>query len=72
MPFHTYVLVSDEYFHYTGHTEDLDSRIVRHGLKTTHFTKKGTNWRVIYSKEFETRSEAMKHEKWLESGVGRE
>lgn len=72
MPFHTYILVSDEGYHYTGHAADLDVRLDRHRKKTTHFTKKGTNWRVIYSKEFATRSEAMKHEKWLKSGVGRE
>jgi putative endonuclease len=72
MSFYAYVLVSEEFYHYTGHTSDLDLRIARHHLKTTHFTKRGTNWRIIYSKEFATRAEAMKHEKWLKSGVGRE
>jgi len=41
-------------------------------MASTHTTKKGTNWTVLYSKEFPTRAEAMKHEKWLKSGVGRE
>ena len=72
MPFHTYILVSDEYYHYTGHSSDLDIRLERHRQKTTHFTKRGTNWKIIYTKEFPTRAEAMKHEKWLKSGVGRE
>ena len=72
MPFDSYVLQSDEGYHYTGHTSDLKIRLVLHTLHTTHFTKKGRNWKVIYSKEFPTRSEAMKHEKWLKSGIGRE
>ena len=72
MPFYTYVLVSDEYYHYTGHTSSLDLRIEHHHLKTTHFTKKGTNWKIIYSKEFITRADAMEYEKWLKSGIGRE
>ena len=72
MPFYTYILISDEGYHYTGYTADLLLRLERHHLKTTHYTKKGTNWTLIYSEEFETRSEAMKPEKWLKSGVGRE
>jgi putative endonuclease len=72
MPYHTYVLISEEGLHYTGSTGDLETRLKRHQAKTTHFTKTGTSWRVIYSKEFSTRSEAVKHEKWLKSGVGRE
>lgn len=72
MPYFTYALLSEEGYHCIGHTADLNLRMVRHELHTTHYTKKGTNWRVMYSKEFATRAEAMKHEKWLKSGVGRE
>ena len=71
MPFYTYVLISDEGYHYTGSTENLQLRVERHRLKTTHFTKRGTNWRIVFKKEFMTRSEAMKFEKWLKSGRGR-
>jgi len=71
MAFSVYVLISEEGYHYAGHTQDLPTRLERHFLRTTHYTKKGTNWRVIYSEEFATRAEAMKKEKWLKSGVGR-
>ena len=71
MPFYTYVLISDEGYRYTGSAENLELRLERHRLKTTHFTKRGTNWRIIFSKEFTTRSESTKFEKWLKSGVGR-
>jgi hypothetical protein len=63
VPFFAYCLQSDEGYHYTGHTGDLDARLLRHHLKTTQYTKRGTNWRVVYGKEFATRAEAMKHEK---------
>ena len=72
MQFHTYVLVSDEGFHNMGSCADLEQRLKNHWKKTTHFTKKGTQWRLIYSKEFLSRSDAMKYEKWLKSGAGRE
>ena len=72
MAYYAYCLQSAEGYHYTGHSENLDIRMLNHQLKTTHYTKKGTNWRIVYSKEFATRSEAMKHEKWLKSGVGRD
>ena len=72
MPYIAYILRSAEGYHYTGSCENLEARLENHKRKTTHFTKKGTGWTVIYSKEFPTRSEAMMHEKWLKSGVGRQ
>ena len=64
MPYYAYALQSDEGYHYTGHTQDLNLRVIRHELGTTHYTKKGTNWRIVYSKEFVTRADAMRHEKY--------
>ena len=43
MQYHTYCLQSEEGYHYTGHTQDLDIRMLNQKLKTTHYTKKGTN-----------------------------
>jgi len=34
--------------------------------------KRGTNWELLYKEEFENKSEALKREKWLKTGVGRE
>ena len=72
MPYFTYCFLSEEGYHYTGHTEDWELRLKKYYQKTTHYNKKGTNWRIVYTKEFATCSEAMKHEKRLKSGVGRE
>ena len=72
MPYFIYLLKSEEGYHYIGQTEDLNRRLSEHNFHTAHLTRHGNNWRIIYTEEFNTRSEAMKREKWLKSGVGRE
>ena len=68
-----YVIKSAEGYHYTGMTQDLDLRIKQHNNKTLSFwTKRGTNWKIIYVESFSYKSDALKREKWLKSGVGRE
>jgi putative endonuclease len=52
-------------------TEDLERRLSEHNNKSKSFwTKRGSNWEVIYSEEFESRQEAMKRESWMKSGHG--
>jgi len=71
--FYVYVLKSYEGFHYTGMTADLEKRLVEHNEKKLSFwTKRGTEWKLVYKEEYPTKSEALKREKWLKSGVGRE
>jgi len=42
-----------------------------HDTKTKSFwTKRGTNWEVIYLEECESREEAMRRERWMKSGHG--
>ncbi|MDP3581897.1 MAG: GIY-YIG nuclease family protein, partial [Ignavibacteria bacterium] len=67
-----YVIKSSEGLQYTGTTEDVEKRIIEHNNKTLSFwTKRGSNWEIIYKEEFESKAEALKREKWLKSGVGR-
>ena len=61
---------------YKGQTSDLRSRLKRHnafekGSKRYTHKQKGS-WRLIYSEKYATCSEAMKKEKFLKSGQGRE
>ncbi|MBU1299622.1 MAG: GIY-YIG nuclease family protein [Bacteroidetes bacterium] len=56
---------------YIGHTGDLEKRMQEHNSSMSHSTKRGHNWQVMYLKEFSTRSEAMKHERYLKSSAGR-
>ena len=62
---------------YIGHSSDLKNRVKRHnGLlknKPKSFTSKNKGiWKLIHNERYKTRAEAIKREKWLKSGVGRE
>jgi putative endonuclease len=68
-----YVGRSSEGYIYKGMTEDLDLRMKQHNDKSLSFwTKRGTNWELVYIEEFNSKSEALKRGKWLKTGVGRE
>jgi putative endonuclease len=68
-----YVIESREGYRYTGMTEDLSTRLAEHNNHSLSFwTKRGTDWKLVYSEECETKGEALRREKWLKSGVGRE
>lgn len=73
MAFVVYILYSDKHdIHYVGYTSDLESRIKSHNeLCTKGFTLKYRPWRLIHTESFITKTEAMKREKYLKSGVGR-
>ncbi|NOX65342.1 MAG: GIY-YIG nuclease family protein [Chlorobi bacterium] len=71
--YYTYVIKSKEGLHYTGMTENLENRLKQHNNRALSFwTKRGTNWRLIYFEEFDNKTDALIKEKWLKSGVGRE
>ena len=68
-----YVIESSEEYRYTGMTEDMALRLRQHNDHTLSFwTKRGTNWKLVYSKCFRNKSDALRREAWLKSGVGRE
>ena len=77
MPYWVYVLQNEITGKlYKGQTSDLENRLKRHNsreLGSTRYTYKQKGlWQLIYSEECATRSEAMKREKFLKSGQGRE
>ena len=57
---------------YTGHTADLAQRIGQHNRGITKSTKNRGNWKLIYHESFATKAEAMRREKYLKTGKGRE
>ena len=68
-----YVIRSKEGFRYTGMTEDLEKRLAEHNNKELSFwTKRGTQWKLIYSEGFPSKSDALKRERWLKGGSGRD
>jgi putative endonuclease len=73
MKYTVYVLYSSGYKkHYTGFTSNLQERLLSHYELGKDWTAKYRPWSLIYTKEFEEKSEAMKYEKWLKSGAGRD
>ncbi|MGG9960659.1 GIY-YIG nuclease family protein [Ferruginibacter sp. SUN106] len=73
MPYTVYILFSASHQkHYTGFTSDLEQRLISHNELGSGWTAKYRPWVVIYTKEFSDKAEAMKYEKWLKSGAGRD
>lgn len=64
---YTYILISltTEKL-YIGHTENLERRLEEHNSdkKLTYTSKKGP-WKMIFKKEFTSRSEAVNFENYL-------
>ena len=70
--FYVYVLWSNKLHKgYVGFTSDLTKRLSEHNSGKSPFTKSGLPWKLIYSEEYLTESEARRREKFLKSGVGR-
>ncbi|MES1217380.1 MAG: GIY-YIG nuclease family protein [Bacteroidota bacterium] len=67
-----YVLFSEKHNkHYYGFTSDLKSRFLSHNELGSDWTAKYRPWKIIFTKEFATKGEAMTYEKWIKTGVGR-
>jgi putative endonuclease len=77
MSYWVYILINDlSGKHYIGYTSDPKRRLREHNNKTVgrnRFTRKqkGT-WNIIYKEEHASKTEAMKRERFLISGKGRE
>lgn len=71
--FTVYVIESIEGYKYTGLTEDIELRLTQHNEKLlSKWTKRGNSWQLKYTETFTEKSEALKREKWLKSGAGRD
>jgi putative endonuclease len=71
--FHVYILRNVRSGRlYTGYTSDLTQRIGQHNNGITKSTKNRGAWELVRSEEFATRAEAMRRERYLKSGKGRE
>ena len=57
---------------YTGHTDNLERRLDEHNQGISFSTRNKGPWIIVYSEEFVTRSDAMKREKYLKTGAGRD
>ena len=72
MPYFIYVLKSLSHNNfYTGSTENIEKRLSEHNTGKCRYTSGRMPWIIIYKEEYNTRSEAIKREKFLKSGQGR-
>lgn len=71
--YHIYVLQSEKHGkRYVGQTrKSVEERLFEHNSGRTKWTHANGPFFILYTEEYETRSEAMQREKFLKSGQGR-
>jgi putative endonuclease len=73
MPYYSYVIRSlKNGILYKGSTDNVEKRIATHNAGKVKYSSKLLPWKVVLYEEFNSRTEAMKREKWYKTGVGRE
>lgn len=56
---------------YIGQTNNIENRLKSHLAGNSTYTSRAKDWRIFYSENKETRSDALKREKQLKSSRGR-
>ncbi len=68
MPFIVYILHSStKNKFYIGFSSDLEERIIRHNQKSKGFTGNTNDWKIVYTEEYSTKTEAVSREKQIKS-----
>ena len=57
---------------YTGSTSDLKTRFAQHNSDQSFSTKHRGPWDLLHSEEFGTLAEAIRRERFLKTGKGRD
>ena len=57
---------------YIGSTTDLRTRLKEHNSGKSNFSSKGILWKLIYYEAFLNKTDALREEKFLKTGKGRE
>ena len=71
--YYIYVLSSDKTGRrYTGSCENVDQRLRQHNTGQSKSTRAGRPWTLVYTEEFRTRAEAVRRERFLKTGAGRD
>ena len=66
MKYFVYILLSEQLnMFYKGFSTDVAERFISHLEGKNNFTSKATDWKIVYSKEFQTKKEALIEEKRL-------
>jgi len=70
--FTVYVIQSVAGQRYIGQTKDLQRRLTEHNQSRSRWTKRSSQWQLIYHEDFNDRTSAVRRERYLKSGAGRE
>jgi putative endonuclease len=71
--FVVYVLISQTSgLRYVGQTSDLEKRLNDHNSGESRYTKNRGPWNLAHKESYQTRSEAMRREKFFKTGKGRD
>jgi putative endonuclease len=71
--FYIYVLRSIEFErNYVGFTRDTEKRLKEHNSGKTKSTRPYKPWRILFYERFSTKAEALRREKFLKTGQGRD
>jgi putative endonuclease len=66
--FYAYILRSETHGTcYYGNTQNINARIRAHNSGKVRYTKGRRPWKLVYYEKFETRSEAVKRERFFKS-----
>ncbi|MFP2995760.1 GIY-YIG nuclease family protein [Spongiivirga sp. MCCC 1A20706] len=66
MSFFVYVIQSEiDKSYYVGYTVDLETRLDKHNAGNSQYTSKKIPWVLVYFEEFQTKSDAIKREKFI-------
>ena len=72
MKWYVYILRSLKHGrYYVGHTHDRTERLVKHNDGGSRSTKSGIPWEMIYTEEYQSKSEAMKRERYIKKQKSR-
>jgi putative endonuclease len=63
MPYYVYILYSESFDrYYVGSCLNVEERLLRHNAGATSSTKAYRPWHVVYTEEYETKTDALKRE----------
>jgi putative endonuclease len=65
-----YSHIKDKY--YIGFSSNLAERIIIHNQKSKGFTGNVNDWKIVFTQEFETKTEALAREKQIKSWKSKE
>ena len=65
-----YSHIKDKY--YIGFSSNLAERIIRHNQKSKSFTGNVNDWKIVFTQEFATKTEALAREKQIKSWKSKE